>query len=827
MTDDKLAALCDGQISDAKRYDDSHLFSRRKKALDFLEGRVDIPAEKNKSSVTSHDMSDIMGWIMPGMLRVFLASDKVVVYSPSHPVMEPSKTNPQQKEDVSEDRANQATDYINYVFLNDCAGYSVLQDSFYDGLAMGNGVIKHWWDDSKEYTTESFTGLSDAAYEELVADDDVEKVLEHTAYPAETEQPATPVLEAPPPLAPDGMTPDQPASAGFSMPGENIENAKSWLSKAIKLHEGHMDGSEPTSDASQKKMMDEMMKAEMLLSGNSMQNSPSMAMMPMLHDCKIKRIKSNGRLRITAMPPEEFLIHRSAKRLDEETIACGHQYVTTRSSLIKQGYSKDKVKDIPTGSGNVDAERVRMSREDHFLSGDVGNDQTQDKSTERVDVYEWYPLVDYNGDGIAERRKVVMAGIPSKRTILENEEWGDDLPFTDIVPDPMPHRWRGRSLYDEVADVQRIKTVLQRQTLDNLYMTNNPMNAVLENSVVNMDALINRELGANIFVKQAGAIAPLPVEFTAQQSFAMLEYLDQTLEKRTGVSRSTMALDMDALQNQTATATNAATAAAAAKNETYSRNIAEVGLKRLFRCLLKLVTKHQDRPRTIRLRGEWVEMDPRGWDVNMDVAINTGLGSGSRDRDLAMLNAVKQSQELIIQTMGPNNPLVSLDKYRNTLAKMVEAAGLKDPDQFYGEITPEIMQQMAQAAAQPKPDPKETEAQARVQIEMMKANADMQMRQQQSQADAEHRAQEAQMKAGFEREKAAADLQLQRDKAAAEMQLMRERAQAELQNLAEKAAQDFQLKREELALEAQLKREQMAMEGRQQQETNIQEAAEQ
>ncbi len=139
-----------------------------------------------------------------------------------------------------------------------------------------------------------------------------------------------------------------------------------------------------------------------------------------------------------------------------------------------------------------------------------------------------------------------------------------------------------------------------------------------------------------------------------------------------------MALDMDALANQTATAVNAATAASATKVEFYARNLKEMGLRRFFKCLLRLVVKNQDRPRTIRMMGKWVDMDARGWDAEMDVSINTGLGSGSRDRDSAAIQGVLQKQELILQTLGPNNPLVSLDKYRNTLAKAVEIIGLPE-----------------------------------------------------------------------------------------------------------------------------------------------------
>jgi hypothetical protein len=806
MDDAKLAALCDGQITDAKRYDGSDLEGNRRLALDFVNGEVDIPSEQGKSSVVSHDLSDTLNWIMPGLLRVFLASDRVAIYEPN--------------KQGAEEFAKQATDYVNYVVLNDCQGYRILQSAFYDGLLMGNGIIKHWWDPTPEYATESFTALTDDVYTQLVADDDVEEVLEHTEYP-DPDFSANDAQGAGAPLAINPAMASQlvrPADAGLGggvgavPPMAGVPPQVLGAPGAPSASPAGMVGqlSAPASPAGLPAAL------TALLGGVPALPPP----VPMLHDCKIKRKTSSGRLRVEALPPEEFLIHRSAKCLDEETIACGHYYRETRSNLIKQGYAKADVAKIPSGS-TADQSVLAQNRDGVWVEED---DNSSDEATEHVDVYEWYPLVDYDGDGIAERRKVVMGGLPSKRTILENVEWGDDLPFSDLVPEPVPHRWRGRSLYDETNDIQRIKTVLLRQTLDNLYQTNNPMTETVENNVLNPDVLINRELGGVVHVKQAGQINTLPVEFSAGQSFGMLTYFDEMLEKRTGVSRSTMALDMGALQNQTATATNAAMSAAATKNETYARNMAEVGMKRLFGCILKLIVKHQDRPRTIRLRGKWVDMDPRAWDANMEVSINTGLGSGSRDRDIAILNGIQGDQEKVLMSLGPNNPLVPLEKYRHTLAKKVEVAGLRDADQFYGDITPEVLQQMQAMAGQQKPDPAMMKAQADIQAAQQKMASDMQLQQAKAQADAQHQQQVAAMKLQTDREKGQLDVQLAREKAAAEIQLTQQRHQAEVELMHRKAEQEFALKQQELQHEAQLKAVQMGMGTNQPSATNIQEA---
>ena len=163
-------------------------------------------------------------------------------------------------------------------------------------------------------------------------------------------------------------------------------------------------------------------------------------------------------------------------------------------------------------------------------------------------------------------------------------------------------------------------------------------------------------------------------------------------------------LDQDALQNQTARAVEATQSALATRKEDYAANIAQVGLKRFFKCLLRLVVKNQDKPRTVRLRKQqWVAVDPRPWNVDMDVEINTGLGTGSRDRDLQTLNGVATKQEQVVLRLGPSNPLLGLDKLFVTYRKMAEAAGLRNAEAYFPEIDPQQLAQFAQSMQQPDP----------------------------------------------------------------------------------------------------------------------------
>jgi len=695
MSERELIAQLDGQISDAESYSGSELSALREKALKYYDGDMkdDLPSKPGKSSVVSQDLADTVGWLLPGLMRVFLAAEHVGVYEPERPEDEAS--------------AKQATDYVNYVLMRECDGYMVLRSAMFDGLLVGNGILKHWWDEAPEYRTEDYRGLSDDAFAQLVNDETVE-VLEHSAIEGE------PML--------DPMT-------GGLVPG------------------------------------------------------------PATHDVRIKRMTRKGKLRIAVVPGEDFLIERDATALTEEACTfCAHRSVPTRSELVLRGYDRKIIDMLAPYNDGAERDSEKRSREPL-------RDQAPgqgDHAAERVEIYECYVQVDYDGDGVAEWRQVVMAKDTGENRVLANEEWGDGLPFTDLVPDPVPHRWRGRSIYDEVGEVQKVKTALLRRMLDNLYMTLEPNRAVNMEAVKNKDAILDLKLGEVVQTDQdpRSVVMDLAVPFVGKEAAPMLEYWDQVAERRTGVGNQSAGLDKDTLTgNPTATATNAMMSASYTKQEDYARNIAE-GMRRLFRALLKLIAKNQDEEKVIRLRGQWTPMDPRSWNANMDCSIDVGLGSGSRDRDLQMLNGIKQAQEQILLQMGPTNPLAPLDKYAHTLRKMVEVSGIKSADSYFNDLGPEQMQAMAQAAGQPKPDPKMMEAQAKLQIEQQKAQADAQLSQQ----------------------RAASELQLQRDKTAAQLQADREANALKLEMMREESAAKMQLMREEALMKAQLRREEMQLE---------------
>jgi len=454
-------------------------------------------------------------------------------------------------------------------------------------------------------------------------------------------------------------------------------------------------------------------KVEMIPAGMDMMGMPVMAPS---YDVTVKRVKKYGCVKIENVPPEEFLISKAARNIEDAPFVA-HRKLMQRSELIAMGYDKDIVDGLPSYD-DLSFSPERVARFDNSEQPD--QTQSIDPAMQTVEVYECYIRIDENDDGIAELRRIVYCG----SEILEDEDC-DYIPFHSICPIPIPHKFFGQSLADRTMDIQLIKSTITRQSLDNLYLTNNNRVGAVDGQV-NLDDLLNATPGGIVRLKSPNALVPLQVQSTFGQAMPMLQYMDEVQTKRTGVNDAQQGLDPDVLSNVTAAAVAAMVKSNSGKLELIARIFAETGVKSLFKGILHLLGKYQDKPKIVRMRGKYVQFDPRTWANEYDVSVNVGLGSGDRDQKLTMLQMVLAKQEQIIQAYGPSNPLVSIGQYRNTLAKFIEAAGFKDANAFMNEITPEQDQQLSQPQ-EPKPDAQAEVAQMLAQVEREKTQAKAQI----------------------------------------------------------------------------------------------------
>ena len=404
------------------------------------------------------------------------------------------------------------------------------------------------------------------------------------------------------------------------------------------------------------------------------------------HNVKLRKTVRNGTVKVENVPPEEFIISKRARNIQESGF-CAHRKMMTRSELIAMGFDPKVVEGLATGNA-LEYSPERIAR---YTRGEQPTDMmSQDHSMQLCEVYECYIKVDYNNDGVAELRKIVYAS----SEILSDEDC-DYIPFHSICPLPIPHKFFGNSLADRTMDLQLIKSTITRQMLDNLYLTNNYRVGAVEGQV-NLDDLLTSTAGGVVRIKNPNALVPLTVQSSAAQSFPMLEYLDNVQAKRTGVSDQQQGLDPNSLQNTTATAVSTMSSAANGKLELIARIFAETGVKSLFQSIFRLLCKYQKQARTIHITGQYVPFNPREWSENYGITINVGLGNGSRTEQLATLQMILSKQEQIIQGYGASNPLVNLKQYRDTLARMIHMAGFKDASGFLNEITPEQLAKLSQ-----------------------------------------------------------------------------------------------------------------------------------
>ena len=662
MQEFDLQAIIENEIDNAIGYINTETVEERRDALMAYNREPYGNEVEGRSTIVTGEVAEAIDGALPQLIRIFTQSDNVVRFEPKAP--------------GDEEAAKQATEYCNWVLMNDNPGFEVFHTWFKDALLQKNGVIKVWWNDETDVTKEKYENLSDEELTMLLSDGTMEIVSQEQVQVGEM-----------PSMIPDPAT-----------------------------------------------------------------GMPVQVMQPIFaYNVKVKKINKKGSVKVENVPPEEFLISKKTRRIADSPFVA-HRKLTTRSELIAMGFKAKEIDELPA----YDDLTFTPERVARFPNGEQPDDPSLDASMDEIETFECYIRTDYDGDGIAELRRVFYAG----STILENEE-ADFIPFCSVCPIPMPHKFFGHSLADRVSDIQKIKTTITRQMLDNLYLSNNARMAVVDGQV-NLDDMLTVTPGGIVRVKNPQAITPLTVPLVANQAFPMLGYMDEVQQKRTGVTQASQGLDPNILQNATATAVAMVQNAGAAKVELIARIFAESGVKDLFKSILHLVCKYQDKERIVRMRGKFVPIDPREWSNEYDISINVGLGTGNREQQMAMTAAVLQKQEQILAQMGMANPLVSPSQYRNTLGRFIESAGFKDTNEFFREITPEMEQQIMQPQ-QPAPNPAMEaimqQAQAQIEIDRAKALNDIEIA----------------------KGKAAASIQLEREKAAAQLQLKTAEFQAEAQ----------------------------------------------
>ena len=586
ISDDELAAQLSAEIQQATGYANSELSDQREESMKYYLGEPFGNEIDGRSEIVTTDVRDTVEYIMPSLMRIFTTHNNIAEFEPQGP--------------EDEEMAQQATDYVNYVFNRQNNGFKVLYDAFKDALISKTGVIKHYWEEKEDVHTETYTNLTDIEYQSILANDDFE-VIEHTA-----------TVES----------------------KEVVDDYGNLVAPKVETH-----------------------------------------------DVKAKCYKGYGQVRVVSVPPEEFLVSRRAVNLEDADFVC-HRVKKSVSDLIKQGYDPKIVYDLPgyaQSEAELNEERLaRFSYDDDSVPPSEGSG-----ATKKVWIDECYMRVDYDGDGVAELRKITKSG----QYILDNEEI-EMIPFSTICPLPIPHKFYGMSIADTVKDIQLIKSTIMRNLLDNMYLTNNARYAVLAGQV-ELDDLLTSRPGGIVRMRSPNAVQPLPTPQIQPYAFQMVQYLDGIREERSGVSKMTQGLNPDVLTSHvTSGAISAATESSMQRIELIARMFAETGIKDLFRNIYSLVQKYEDRKKMFYLNNKFIPIDVSRWKEKLNCTINVGVGSGSQQSKMQTMSSIMTLLGTLVQG-GALGTLVTNKNLYNAISEFIAQSGYKNTDNFISN--PEMM----------------------------------------------------------------------------------------------------------------------------------------
>lgn len=605
MTDTEVKAILEAHIHNSMGYTSGELSDQRGKAMDYYLGEKFGNEVEGRSEVVSTDVSDVIEWIMPAMMRTFTASDDAVRFDP------------QNAEDIKP--AEQQTDYVNYVFYKENPGFLILYTWIKDALLQKNGLVKTFWEKTTHEEREEYVDLTEDQYMALIQDEELE--------PIQYSQNETVQIDP---------------QTGQPVPF-------------------------------------------------------------ITHNVVCKRTRIKGQVRIINIPPEDFLISKNHYSIDlKDAPFCAHRADKTASELLEMGVSQDIIDKLPDANEIDREEKIKRNNLDDE-SNDLFTQGLIDKTTRMIIVYECYIKMDYDGDGIAELRKVTKSG----NEILSNEEV-DSIPFDALTPVILCHKFFGLSIADLVMDLQLIKSTIWRQMLDNMYLINNSRTAINKNTV-NLDDLLTSRPGGVVRCDGDPAVALQPI-ITAPlspMSYQMIEYIDRVREGRTGVSQASMGLNDNLLSNNKGDPTVARVMSAAEQRiELIARIFAETGIKSLFLRIHELVMKHQDQEKIIELRNEWIPIRPQEWHTRTDMTVNVALGNAERQQALqSMMGVAVMYKDMIAN--GGLNVLVTLPNIYRAAIDTAKLSGIKNPSVYFTDPT---SQEAQTALAEQKKQSEEAKA---------------------------------------------------------------------------------------------------------------------
>ena len=396
-------------------------------------------------------------------------------------------------------------------------------------------------------------------------------------------------------------------------------------------------------------------------------------------DIKFRVTRETKNICIVNVPPEVFLITRNATSLDDAELV-GDRIRKTRSELLAEGFSRELIDQLPALDNDNNKRSSNLKAIRNRDQGGANDSETiNDWANQKVEISDLYVKIDYDGDGIAERRHIMTSG----NKVLINESF-NHVPYASLSAILMPHKAIGRSRAEITYETQRQKTALQRGLNDNIYMVNNPRNVVHPD--VDLDDMLTVRtngivrLDDDTSILPQNAVMPLQIPYVGDRTLQVLQYVDQTRAQTTGALLANQGLDSDAIGRETATRFEGVRDDGQAKIELIARNYAETGWRKLYEGIAWLASRYQDTATEFRVLGKALTVNPSGWKYSHHVESKVGLGAGSNEQLIEARQGIYTIQQ---QLKAGGSKIVDDEGIYKNLAALTDGLGFNRSEQLF------------------------------------------------------------------------------------------------------------------------------------------------
>lgn len=651
MSESQIVGFLGRKIWQAMNDEDGDLSQVRQENFNYYIGDKYGDEREGYSKFVTREGLEVIEWVLPSVLRVFLSGDQIVSFEPTTP--------------DDEDASKQETEITNHFVMKANnggeGGFLTLHHWMKDCLMYPNGYIKAYMNECERTDVGVVTGINEIGVQMIAEDPDVE-ILEQRSRMIQVPAPPQPPMPAAPP---QGMPPGMPPDPNMQMPPQGMQQ-------------------QPQA-------------AQPLTQGSV----PGPGMVPLeVFDLKIRTTKQITELRIQAVPPEECLVDNDCQslNLDEADFVC-HRVRKTYTQLVNEGYDADELDSVGLGEDyQWNDERVnRLFYEDE----DPDAEDEDDPSMRTFWVHECYAWFDFDGDGLGEHRRVILIG----DRVFENEETNYQ-PMIAMSSILMQHKHTGMSYMDIVKDLQILQSVLTRQLLDNIYRINVRKKYFSEDSLTEdgstMEALLNTQAEfVPVRGVAANAVVPDQAPSIVGEILPVIQHVSERVAVRSGVTPESGVAANDLQEVRQEVFSNALDRASQ-RIEMLVRIFAETGYRQLMLKVHQLLRSHWDIEKSVKIRGEWIDVDPQGWRDRTDMTVEVGLGFHTKQQQMGML-----VQLLQMQKEAAGQGMADPAKIYHGLEKLVNAAGIGDVRSFF--IDPESPEFQP---PEPPPDPNMILAQA-------------------------------------------------------------------------------------------------------------------